>query len=156
MFEWFIPGSGTFIILSLFIPGLWMKVVTGRTSNPLNKSAKKQTMFDLIESWRYTTSSILKWQKLNGRASRQNLWTSWMLYKESAILWLFELLSVDDSELSPAIPAISDQFNLSGQYKAINAHNAKPSEISDRSCRRENFCDNCCWKIEWQLLDRSK
>ena len=60
------------------------------------------------------------------------------------MLWLLELLSVEDTELSPAMPAISDQFNFSGQYKASKAHNANPSDISDRSWRRENFCDSCC------------
>ena len=139
-----IPGSGTCMTRSFFIPGLWTKLETGRTSNPWNRSAKKQVMFDRMESCTYTTSSMLKWQTLKGSESLQNLCTNWMLYKESAMLWLFELLSVA-SEVVPAIPAISDQFNFSGQYKAIREHNANPSDTSDRSWSWENFCDNCCW-----------
>ena len=146
-----IPGSGTCMTRSFFMPGLWTKLATGRISKPVNRSAKKQVIFDRIESWRYTTSSMLKWQKLKGNESLQNLWTNWMLYKESAILWLFELLSVDDSVTFPAIPAISDQFSFSGQYSAIRAHNANPSDISDRSRRRENLRDSCCWNEILQL-----
>ena len=141
----YIPGSGTWMTRSFFIPGLCTKLDTGRTSKLLNRSAKKQTILARIESWVYTTSSILKWQKLKGNESLQNLCTNCMLYRESAMLWLFELLSVAESDTFPTMPAISDQLSFSGQYKAIRAHNEKPSDMSDRSCSRENFCDNCCW-----------